>query len=281
MTRLRIVHRTGFQYASPATASYNEARMLPRTQDRQLVLQARVETQPATHPNTYNDHWGTPVTAFEVLTPHEELSVVATSIVETRTVPARGREIGWAQIAHAAATSLDVAEMLIQTHATDPDEQMREIAAETGASHDGIDDAATAICRIVGEAMTYRRGVTGVNSTARDAWPARAGVCQDIAHVTLGMLRAAGIPSRYVSGYLHPDADPKVGETVVGESHAWVEWFSGRWCGYDPTNLVEIGPSHVFVGVGRDYSDIAPLRGVYAGSGASELFVSVDITRLE
>ena len=80
---------------------------------------------------------------------------------------------------------------------------------------------------------------------------------------------------------MHPDADPKVGETVTGESHAWVEWFSGSWRGYDPTNLVEIGPSHVFVGVGRDYSDIAPLRGVYAGSGASDMFVSVDITRLE
>lgn len=281
MTRLRIVHRTGFQYASPATASYNEARMLPRTQDRQLVLQARVETSPATHPSTYNDHWGTPVTAFEVLTPHEELSVVATSVVETRTIPAGGPELGWDQLARAAATSLDVAEMLIQTHATDPDEQMRELAERARAEHDGVDAAATSICRIVGEAMTYRRGVTGVNSTARDAWPARAGVCQDIAHVTLGMLRAAGIPARYVSGYLHPDADPKVGETVTGESHAWVEWFSGAWRGYDPTNLVEIGPSHVFVGVGRDYSDISPLRGVYAGSGASELFVSVDITRLE
>lgn len=281
MTRLRIVHRTGFQYASPATASYNEARMLPRTQDRQLVLQARVETSPAAHPNTYNDHWGTPVTAFEVLTPHEELSVVATSVVETRAVAARGREIDWAQLAHAAATSLDVAEMLIQTDATEPDEQMRGLAAQTRAAHAGIDDAARAICRIVGQAMTYRRGVTGVNSTARDAWPARAGVCQDIAHVTLGMLRAAGIPARYVSGYLHPDADPQVGETVTGESHAWVEWFSGGWRGYDPTNLVEIGPSHVFVGVGRDYADIAPLRGVYAGSGASDMFVSVDITRLE
>jgi len=281
MTRLRIVHRTGFQYASSATASYNEARMLPRTQDRQLVLHARVETSPATHPSTYSDHWGTPVTSFEVLTPHDELSVVATSVVETRAVAPRGREIGWAQLAHAAATSLDVAEMLMQTHATEPDEQMRELAAQVRAAHEGIDDAARGICRVVGEAMTYRRGVTGVSSTARDAWPARAGVCQDIAHVTLGMLRSAGIPARYVSGYLHPDADPKVGETVTGESHAWVEWFSGQWRGYDPTNLVEIGLSHVFVGVGRDYADIAPLRGVYAGSGTSDMFVSVDITRLE
>jgi len=281
VTRLRIVHRTGFQYASPVTASYNEARMLPRTQDRQLVLQARVETSPATNPSTYSDHWGTPVTAFEVLTPHEQLSVVATSVVETRAATVPGPGLDWAQLLHAARISLEVAEMLIQTDATEPDEQMRMLARNARGEHDDVDGAATAICRLVGEAMTYRRGVTGVNSTARDAWPARAGVCQDIAHVTLGMLRAAGIPARYVSGYLHPDADPKVGETVTGESHAWVEWFSGGWRGYDPTNVVEIGPSHVFVGVGRDYADIAPLRGVYAGSGASDMFVSVDITRLE
>jgi transglutaminase-like putative cysteine protease len=123
--------------------------------------------------------------------------------------------------------------------------------------------------------------VTGVNSTARDAWPARSGVCQDIAHVALGVLRAAGIPARYVSGYLHPDPTAPIGQPVIGESHAWVEWYSGEWRGYDPTNLVEIGESHVYVGHGRDYGDVAPLRGVYAGPSASELFVEVEVTRLD
>ena len=108
----------------------------------------------------------------------------------------------------------------------------------------------------------------------------RKGVCQDIAHVALGALRSVGIPARYVSGYLHPDAGAAVGETVIGESHAWVEWFAGEWRGYDPTNLAEVGELHVLVGRGRDYSDVPPLRGVYAGPGASELFVSVEVTRV-
>jgi transglutaminase-like putative cysteine protease len=82
-----------------------------------------------------------------------------------------------------------------------------------------------------------------------------------------------------VSGYLHPSPEPVVGETVVGESHAWVEWFCGSWHGYDPTNRMEIGDRHVRVGHGRDYTDVAPLRGVYAGPTASELFVTVEITR--
>ena len=128
--------------------------------------------------------------------------------------------------------------------------------------------------------MEYVRGVTGVHSTASEAWAERKGVCQDIAHVALGALRSVGIPARYVSGYLHPDAGAAIGQTVIGESHAWVEWYAGEWRGYDPTNLAEVGELHVLVGRGRDYSDVSPLRGVYAGPGASELFVSVEITRV-
>jgi transglutaminase-like putative cysteine protease len=122
-------------------------------------------------------------------------------------------------------------------------------------------------------------GITGVHSTATEAWEARKGVCQDIAHITLGALRAVGIPARYVSGYLHPRPNAGVGEAVTGESHAWVEWFSGDWWGFDPTNNIEIGDRHVLVGRGRDYNDVPPLRGVYAGPFKSQLFVKVTITR--
>jgi transglutaminase-like putative cysteine protease len=74
-----------------------------------------------------------------------------------------------------------------------------------------------------------------------------------------------------------PDAE--IGVAVEGESHAWVEWFCGSWQGFDPTNSLAIGDRHVRVGHGRDYADVAPLRGVYSGAAGSELFVSVSITR--
>jgi transglutaminase-like putative cysteine protease len=127
--------------------------------------------------------------------------------------------------------------------------------------------------------VRYLPGVTNVKTTAAESWAARAGVCQDIAHVTVGALRAAGIPARYVSGYLHPKPSAELRETVTGESHAWVEFFCGTWHGFDPTNLIDIGERHVVVGQGRDYRDVPPLRGVYAGSSNSELFVTVEITR--
>ncbi|MFP3813451.1 transglutaminase-like domain-containing protein, partial [Bacillus sp. SIMBA_005] len=87
-------------------------------------------------------------------------------------------------------SSLSLAECVTQTPATMPDDEMRELALRIRAEGGGVDDTAFEICRTVGGAMDYQSGVTGVNSTAREAWAARSGVCQDIAHVALGVLRA-------------------------------------------------------------------------------------------
>lgn len=280
MSRLRIVHRTGFGYAEPATASYNEARMLPHSGGEQFVLQAGLDIRPGATQHSYLDYWGTRVSTFEVLTPHTELSVTATSLVEVRPAPVRRAELGWAQLAAVATSTVGLVEASGISKATEPAEEVGALAREIAAEGAPVGETALEICRAVGGGMEYVRGVTGVHSTAREAWAERKGVCQDIAHVALGALRSVGIPARYVSGYLHPDADAAVGQTVVGESHAWVEWFAGDWRGYDPTNLAEVGDLHVLVGRGRDYSDVPPLRGVYAGAGSSELFVSVEITRV-
>jgi transglutaminase-like putative cysteine protease len=83
-----------------------------------------------------------------------------------------------------------------------------------------------------------------------------------------------------VSGYVHPVEDATLGETVAGESHAWVEWWDGTWTGHDPTNGVPVGERHVLVARGREYADVPPLKGVYSGAPSSSLGVTVDITRL-
>ncbi|MFO7244181.1 MAG: transglutaminase domain-containing protein, partial [Actinomycetes bacterium] len=114
---------------------------------------------------------------------------------------------------------------------------------------------------------------------ARDAWEAKSGVCQDFAHLAIGALRHVGIPARYVSGYLHPKRDAAIGETVRGESHAWVEWWTGDWFGFDPTNDKEVGDHHGVVARAREYRDVPPLQGVFAGAG-SGLEVSVKVTQL-
>jgi transglutaminase-like putative cysteine protease len=141
-------------------------------------------------------------------------------------------------------------------------------------------DTAVAIAGWVRDHVAYVPGSTGVQTSAREAWDLRQGVCQDIAHLTVGLLRAHGIPARYVSGYLHPKVEAEVGETVAGQSHAWVEFWVGDWVGYDPTNGVAVGTRHVTVARGRDYDDVPPLKGVYHGAPSKHLGVTVEITRL-
>jgi transglutaminase-like putative cysteine protease len=278
MSRLRVRHVTGYRYRGKVTQSYNEARMLPGSGDGQFVLASNLEISPMSSSHGYVDYWGTRVNSFEILTPHEELSLTATSLVEVHRDPHRAPGLSWEELGPAAQASVDTVEQLQQTALTDPPDEVREIARAAAADLDPC-AAALAVCREIHRRVTYMAGVTGVQSTAHESWEHGRGVCQDIAHIAIGALRSIGVPARYVSGYLHPDPSFPIGSTVKGESHAWVEWFCGSWHGFDPTNVLEIGERHVQVGRGRDYSDVAPLRGIYAGPSGSRLFVEVEITR--
>jgi transglutaminase-like putative cysteine protease len=279
VNRLRITHVTGFHYDGEVTASYNEARMLPASSDGQLVLYSNIEILPISSNHSYVDYWGTRVSSFEILTPHSELSLTATSLVEVRPREHPEHRSTWETLADEIESATQYVEQLEQTPRTMPPPEVAEVARELVSAAASPCEAAEAICREIGARIQYMPGVTGVHTTAAEAWQQKRGVCQDITHLALGALRSAGIPARYVSGYLHPKPDAAIGETIAGESHAWVEWFCGDWRGFDPTNGIDIGDRHVTVGRGRDYNDVAPLRGVYAGPYGSRLFVTVEITR--
>ena len=279
MKRLRIEHATGFSYPGDVSASYNEARMLPGTTDSQFVLSSAIDVEPSTSVNSYVDYFGTRVTAFDVIAPHSSLSITARSLVEVRPRPIEHVGITWDGLAREAQRSIETVEQMAQTGRTRPHEEVVEIARSIAAQHADPGRAAHEIAIAVGDAVEYMSGVTGVRTTAHEAWEARKGVCQDMAHIAIGALRAVGIPARYVSGYLHPRPNAEIGVAVTGESHAWIEWFAGEWQGFDPTNNIEIGDRHVLVGRGRDYGDVPPLRGVYAGPFKSTLNVKVTITR--
>ena len=270
---------TGFHYGGDVTASYNEARMLPTSADGQLVLYSNLEILPISSHHSYVDYWGTRVSSFEILTPHKELSLTATSLVEVRKRSHSDTDLEWSLLGQAVESSTENIEQTKQTRRTAPPPDVVTLANEIAGRNTKTYEAGLEICTAVGDAMEYMHGVTGVHSTAAEAWAVRKGVCQDITHLALGALRSVGIPARYVSGYLHPKPSAEIGETIAGESHAWVEWFCGEWRGFDPTNLIDIGDRHVTVGRGRDYNDVPPLRGVYAGPYGSELFVTVEITR--
>ncbi len=281
--RLSIDHQTGFRYATPVKSSYNEARMTPVATDQQTVWSSRVSINPAAWSFTYTDYWGTTVTTFELHEPHERLTVHAQGVVEThgddlawdldrRIAP---NDLGWPALRDRGVIDT-MTEFLVVDDRTQAPDELLALAAEKATQPPRL--AGLDVCALIHERLTYQRGSTKVTSTAREAWDLGRGVCQDFSHVALGALRSIGLPARYVSGYLHPGG-VRANTSVVGESHSWVEWWCGSWVSYDPTLQSRITDGYVRVGHGRDYGDVAPLRGTYSG-GASEMFVTVQMTEL-
>ncbi|MCW2770708.1 MAG: transglutaminase family protein [Aeromicrobium sp.] len=276
--QLRIKHTTGYHYEKGAMASFNEARMTPMTTSEQYVLRSRLEISPTPWSYEYRDYWGTTVTSFEVHDPHADLTVVATSIVDTQEHAPKPLTIEWEDLTDDVRD--EWCEYLVLSDWVGPSSQLVDLLEPIRAQSARPSDYVSAVVELLHGQVAYVPGSTEVTTTAADAWDAKTGVCQDFAHLSLGALRLAGIPARYVSGYLHPSPDPVVGEPVEGESHAWIEWWDGEWVGWDPTNAIAPGPRHVVVAKGRDYADSPPLRGIYSTAGTSELFVGVEITRL-
>lgn len=272
--RMRTEHLTTFRYPTPARASYNEVRKIPGTAARQTTLEARVQTSPVVSQYAYLDYWGTHVVAFNVDRPHDELAVHGVSLVETRP-PTAAPDGTWGAVEAVADRH---AEFLAPSQYTAPRLDLVEVSRSLRAPAPRA--TVEAVVGWVKDSLEYVRGVTHVHTSAVEAFVAGSGVCQDFAHLALTVLRAGGIPARYVSGYLHPDPEAEVGEEAVGESHAWVEAWLGDWWGWDPTNGVDVGHRHVVVARGRDYADVAPVRGIYAGGAEHETAVSVRITRM-
>jgi transglutaminase-like putative cysteine protease len=276
--QVRVVHSTGYRYPSKVSQSFNEVRLTPRADRRQVVLFSRIETTPASRLYRYTDYWGTSVTSFDLHAPHAELKVVASSVVDTADEVPAAHDATWRDLVGGAVLDR-YAECLEPTGYTPRDRELTAMSRQLRRGHDPA-DAVLAAATWVHEQLTYQPGSTGVHSSASDAWHAKEGVCQDYAHVTLVLLRAMGIPARYVSGYLHTRPEAALGQKVSGESHAWVEAWTGSWWAYDPTNDIPVGERHVWVATGRDYADVTPLKGIYSGTASSALEVTVDVTRL-
>ena len=277
--RIGIRHVTGYEYENPVTSSYNEARITPISNDRQLALESSVDVSPPASVYRYWDWWGTLVHSFDLQDPHDELVITGTSVVET-SGPAGppATRVTWEELASPRLRD-QYAELLSPSRYVPLDDGVQELA---DALDPGIDplDTCHAVLACVRSHLRYERGTTTVSTTAADALRIGSGVCQDFTHLALGLLRAKGIPARYVSGYLHPSSKAEPGEILAGQSHAWAEAWVGDWVSFDPTNGSEVGERHVVVGRARDYSDLSPLSGIFHGGPAKALGVSVELTRL-
>ena len=275
--KLEIVHTTRYRYSGPIAETVMEVRLQPMDGNGQLCLDFELKVSSGIKPGTYRDGYGNNVHYFNLVRPHTSLSVTSRSVVET------GGVLG-----------ADPGEELVQDFLRfrSPVKDVpgiRELAnrhpiaePSSGASvEQALDDLTLAISR----EFAYDRAVTNVYSAVDEVLALRAGVCQDFAHLFIAVARAMGVPARYVSGYIHASRAGRAraaGANVASASHAWAEaWVPGMgWVGYDATHPVRTSEHHVRVAVGRDYTDAAPTRGIYIGSAAGTMDVSVRTRQL-
>jgi transglutaminase-like putative cysteine protease len=223
------------------------------------------------------DYFGTQVTAFDIAEVHARLEVESVTVLSARAATTTG-SLTWGDMREAKFID-EMNEYLTPTRRTQVPEAAL-VGLDEWRRTDNVHDVVDSVCAFVRSQVRYVPGATSVTSTAHEAWDRGEGVCQDITHITLGILRTLGIPARYVSGYLYPKLQPEIGEVVKGQSHAWVEYFAGEWTGIDPTNGVRHTARHIVVGRGRDYGDVSPLKGIYHGPKSTGAGVVVEITRL-
>jgi transglutaminase-like putative cysteine protease len=244
----------------------------------QQINHSRITIDPISYIYQYDDYWGTRVHYFETLEPHSALKIVSDSeVVCVNEAPQQVYNVPWDSL---RGGTWQLSEALAQSSNCIPPGDLVELAQGVRGENLEPHQTALRICEKIRENVEYLPGTTNVTTTAEHAWIARSGVCQDISHICLAALRSVGIPARYVSGYLAPDETFEVGNVVLGESHAWVEWYTGGWYAYDPTNWIEASGRHIAVAKGRQYTDISPLKGVYAGAAETELQVEVAIERI-
>lgn len=277
--RYRVSHTSTYAYTGPISASHNEVRMTPLTEEGQATLESRLRIRPLTWSNSYRDYFGTQVTALETSGFHESLELEAISTVERYPVEQELRPATWEALRDRLCRDRCFEYLAERRHTELPE----DVLASFAAAADGLDPEASveAVVAAVRGHLAYQAGVTVATTVAAEAWAEGKGVCQDFVHATLGGLRHLGIPARYVSGYLMPDPDAPLGQPVTSESHAWVEWFDGEsWRAVDPTNDLTVSLGHIAVARGRDYEDVAPFKGVYLGDQEADLTVAVTITRL-
>jgi transglutaminase-like putative cysteine protease len=275
-----VRHTTRFRYSSPVTESVMEVRMQPRRDEGQHCLTFELTTEPATRITASRDYLGNIVHHFDVLAPHDELTIRAHALVTTMATPpdaTLGPE-DWAAV-DKLANEGDALEMLIPSHFARPTPLLRDFARSLGIRRHG--DPLMVLKELSGAlhgALDYAPQSTRVDSPIDEALSQRRGVCQDYAHIMIALGRELGIPCRYVSGYLyHHQDDPH--NYAPDASHAWVEALLPRlgWVGLDPTNDTLVGDRHIRVAVGRDYADVPPTRGVFKGEAETELGVAVQV----
>jgi transglutaminase-like putative cysteine protease len=278
----RVLHRTVFDYDAPVRDSMNTLHLEPRTFPFQRTLSALVKILPATRVRRFHDLFDNVTHHFEVPGDHRRLEIE--SRIRIQNLPLVVPEASQRATLNEYRGG-DIPERtwayLQESRFVSRHPQIWRQALDITNGLAPVFEQAVAIMHWVHRQFRYDSGSTHVNTHLEEAFALRRGVCQDFTHVMLGLCRAVGIPARYASGYLYNGPrDHLVGAQA---SHAWPEvFFPGiGWIGFDPTNETLADERYIKIAVGRDYDDVAPVRGSYHGSGHCKMSVTVEVEKVE
>lgn len=260
--RLTIHHGTVYRYRTPVRYSIQYLRLTPRAEAGQRIVEWRLETPARTWQQT--DAFGNVVHVLSRVEPHDETRITVHGAVETSLVPGTPVE---------DRSGLPPAVFLVPTLLTVADDGLADLADRTIGSAVNPRSGVEALIEAIVSRVRYEPGSTDVDHTAAQALALGRGVCQDHAHIFLACARAAGVPARYVSGYIDANDPGHV------SSHAWADvWIDGGWVSYDVTHAALAGPALCRLAVGRDYADASPVRGIRRGGAGEELAVAVRVS---
>lgn len=277
----QIRHVTRHRYETPVSESVMEVRKCPLSGGQQRCLNFSLTVCPGATVFSYEEAMGNTVHHFDVPQPHRQLSVTAEALVEVKEFPPLPESLpggSWEQLKK-ETSGFEFLDFLLPSPLIRPSRLLGEYYTQVGPRPD--EDPLTFLRRLQGEIATsfsYVPLSTQVDSPIDIALDSKEGVCQDFAHIMVGLARLAEIPARYVSGYLHHRADLH-DRSNRDASHAWAEAYLPQlgWVGFDPTNNILAQERHIRTSLGRDYRDVPPTRGVYRGQPASELSVAVQV----
>lgn len=284
----RLRHLTRYEYQSPVDLSVHLAHLRPRPLPQQRVLHAAITTEPAVSWRRDGcDHFGNDVTWLFVDVHHAAMTLAAEATVEVDCPlpPEPAATPPWETVAALAraggAAGWQAAEFLFDGPLPPADAGAKAYASPCFAPGRPVLSALLDLNNRIHRDFTFRAGVTTTATPIDEILRRREGVCQDFTHLMIGMLRCFCLPARYVSGYIRtrpaPQRAPRLG---ADQSHAWVGAWLGPahgWLGLDPTNGMLVRNEHVVLGWGRDYRDVAPVRGIILGGGEQTLAVDVDL----
>lgn len=279
---LKVFHRTRYIYRIPVTDSQNQLRLRPATDDPKRLQFFLLKVHPPRRLRHFRDEFFNYVQWFELPEPHNELIIEATSHLNTTSQYEAGRPLGtcFEDITGGEQTDM-LRPFLTSSRYVDVDQDVWRLALDAKEEHTDVFVVAESIMQFVNRGWTYAPKATHAQTHMKDVLHDRRGVCQDFAHVMIGMCRAIGIPARYVSGYLYNG--PAGHLRGAQASHAWCEiCIPGRgWFGLDPTNNTLVDDRYVKIATGRDYDDAAPVRGSFDGppGATAKLEITVEVTK--